>query len=110
VVYTVARWAPVSIASRLIPFRFHHHLKQILWNTEEKDTFLVVYRMNTRSRLARLFEGRGFREDEFHYLPDCRIFGRYHILGLLELSLWKAFQTAGIRYPESCLLGVYERS
>jgi SAM-dependent methyltransferase len=110
VVYTVARLAPVSIASRMIPFRFHHAIKHSLWKTEDKDTFPVVYRMNTRRRLARLFGVRGFRECEFRYLADCRVFGGHRALGLLELLLWRGFQAVGIRYPESCLLGVYERS
>jgi SAM-dependent methyltransferase len=110
VIYTVARWAPVSIASRLMPFRFHHPLKHVLWKTEDKDTFPVVYRMNTRRRLARLFEARGFRELEFRHLPDCRVLGRYRALGLLELSFWKLLDKAGLGYPENCLLGVYNRS
>ena len=110
VIHTVARWARVSIASRLMPFRFHHPLKRVLRNTEDKDTFPVVYRMNTKNRLGQLFESQGFREDSFSYLPDCRIFGRYHMMNLLELSIWKISEKAGIGYPESCLLGVYERS
>ena len=110
VVYTVDRWAPLSIASRLVPFRFHHLFKHAVWKTEDRDTFPVVYRMNTRRRLARLFEAGGFREVDFRHLADCRVFGGYRALGLLELSLWKACEAAGIGYPESCLLGLYERS
>ena len=110
VVFTVSRLAPISIASRLIPFRFHHAIKAALWKTKPEDTFPVVYRMNTRRRLAQLFKGRGFRESEFARLADCRVFGLYNLLGWLELSLWKASRAIGIGYPESCLLGVYERA
>src|SRR5262249_54185515 len=72
VVYTINRWSPVSLLAWLIPFRFHHWIKRLIWNTEEKDTFPVLYRMNTKSTLDRLFRGAGFREFFFRTLDDCR--------------------------------------
>jgi SAM-dependent methyltransferase len=110
VIYTVNRWAPVSIASKFIPFRLHHPIKRWLWKTEEKDTFPVAYRMNTRRRLCRLFEGQGFRELGFAYLDDCRTFGNFQALFFLELSARCGLKTLRLKYPENCLLGVYERS
>src|SRR5215813_9149587 len=65
VIYTIYRWSPVPLLTRIIPFRFHHPLKLFLWGTEKKDTFPVTYQMNTREKLARLFEGSGFRECYF---------------------------------------------
>lgn len=109
VVYTVNRWAPVTIASWIVPFRLHHPIKRLLWKTDEIDTFPVAYRMNTRGVLAALFEQGGFRESAFAYLDDCRAFHRSPVLNHVELALWKALNTLGLRYPENCLLGVYER-
>jgi SAM-dependent methyltransferase len=109
VVYTVNRWAPVSILARIIPFGLHHPIKRLLWNTEERDTFPVVYRMNTRKRLARLFEVGGFTELYVDRLDDCRTSGRFRILHSLELMFRRLFRALGLRYPENCILGVYER-
>jgi SAM-dependent methyltransferase len=109
VVYTVNRWSPAAIAARVVPFGLHHGIKRFLWGTEERDTFPVAYRMNTRRRLARLFGARGFREVHFAYLDDCRSFGHFRRLHHLELRLWTLLKAVGLRYPETCLLGVYQR-
>lgn len=109
VVYTVNRWAPAALAAQLVPFRWHHAIKEVLWGTEEKDTFPVVYGMNTRRRLARLFAAHGFQECCFRYLDDCRSLGRWRFSHWLELSLRRLFRGVGLAYPENCLLGVYER-
>lgn len=109
VVYTINRWSPISILAKILPFGLHHPIKRLLWKTEERDTFPVVYRMNTRRRLARLFLEGGFTEVQFNYLDDCRTFGRYRFLCFVELTFWKLLKTFGVRYPENCLLGIYER-
>src|SRR5262245_41440777 len=61
VVYTINRWSPVPLVTRMVPFRLHHGIKRVFWGTEEKDTFPVAYRMNTRSELAAVFHRAGFR-------------------------------------------------
>jgi 2-polyprenyl-3-methyl-5-hydroxy-6-metoxy-1,4-benzoquinol methylase len=109
VVYTVNRWAPVSIISALVPFGLHHAIKYWLWRTEEKETFPVVYAMNTRKRLRILFEAHGFCEAYFQYLDDCRSLARFQLTHFTELALWRLLRTIGLQYPETCLLGVYER-
>jgi SAM-dependent methyltransferase len=110
VVYTINRWSPVSLATWLTPFRLHHPVKELLWKTAERDTFPVVYRMNTRSQLRRYFSRSGFRERHFTYLDDCRTFHRSRPLHFLELSMWRLLRTGGAHYPETCLLGVYQRT
>lgn len=109
VIYTVNRWAPVTLVSWLVPFRLRHAIKSILWESEEKDTFPVAYRMNTRKELRRLLESAGFQERYFAYLDDCGIFGQWRIANTVELCLWKVLHTLGLHYPETCLLGIYER-
>lgn len=109
VIYTVNRWSPVSLIAKVVPTRLHHPIKHLVWKTEEQDTFPVAYRMNTRERLRRLFEGHGFREASFAYLDDCRTFGNTRPLLYLELLARRGFNTFGLHYPENCLLGIYER-
>lgn len=109
IIYTVNRWSPIPIVTWILPFILHHPIKRLLWRTEQKDTFPVSYRMNTRKKLAHLFEKAGFQEYYFTYLDDCRTFSRFRITLFLELSFWKILHIFGFRYPENCLLGVYMR-
>ena len=110
VVYTVNRWAPMTVLSSCTPIAIHHAAKKVLWSTEEKDTFPVAYLMNTRSRLNHLFAAAGFREIEFCRIDDCRTLAKWKGTLMLELMSWKALRAIGMGYPESCILGVYERS
>jgi 2-polyprenyl-3-methyl-5-hydroxy-6-metoxy-1,4-benzoquinol methylase len=109
VVYTVNRYAPMTVLSACTPLSVHHFAKKRLWETEEKDTFPVQYLMNTRSRLNGFFSAAGFQEIRFERLDDCRTLARWKATLTLELVLWKALRSIGIGYPESCLLGVYRR-
>jgi SAM-dependent methyltransferase len=110
IVLTVNRWSPISIASRLLPFALHHPIKRLFWGGEERDTFPVQYRMNTRAALRGVFQRRGFREIAFAYLDDLSTFGQFKRLGSWELAVWSRFAQAGIVYPENCLLGIYQLS
>jgi SAM-dependent methyltransferase len=110
VVYTVNRWAPITLISKNTPMWVHHAVKRMLWDTREQDTFPVVYRMNSRSCLRKLFMAVGFREIYFRYLDDCRTFGKWRLTSTAELVLWKLLHSIRLHYPETCLLGVYERS
>ena len=109
VVYTINKWSPTSIAARLIPFRFHHALKAILWETEEKDTFPVLHLMNSRQALQQHFSAQNCVERHFSYLDDLTTFERFQPLSRLEMNVRWFLRRLGIRYPEYRLLGVYER-
>jgi 2-polyprenyl-3-methyl-5-hydroxy-6-metoxy-1,4-benzoquinol methylase len=107
IVLTVNLWSPITILSRFTPFRAHHPIKRLFWGGEERDTFPVRYRMNTRKTLRDLFEQNGFREATFAYLDDLSTFSRFRRLSSVELLIWRLCRRAGLRYPENCLLGVY---
>src|SRR5207248_10195868 len=79
VIYTVNRWSPVSMIAALTPQRWHHPLKRRLWGGEEKDTFPVAYRMNSRRTLRRLFESAGFAERLFLRLDDLATFSQFNV-------------------------------
>ncbi len=108
-VFTVNKRSPLSMLSWLIPFHLHHPIKKLFWGGEEKDTFPVYYRMNTRATLRRLFENADFSERAFACLDDLSTFGRFKSLNYFELLVWRGLHSVGITYPENCLLGVYRR-
>lgn len=109
VIYTINRWSPVPLVTAATPFAWHHPAKRMLWRTEAKDTFPTTYKMNTRRELTKLLDASGFEETAFWYLDDCRSFQRFELLNVMELSLWSLLQWIGLRYPETCLLGLYRR-
>jgi 2-polyprenyl-3-methyl-5-hydroxy-6-metoxy-1,4-benzoquinol methylase len=109
IIYTINRWSPVSLFTWLLPFRFHHSIKRLLWRTEEKDTFPVTYKMNTRAELGRLFKAAGFRESHFAYVADCRLFFRFGLLHKCELAAWTFCKAVGVPYPENCIVAAYTR-
>lgn len=109
VVYTVDKWSPLSLAAWATPYRLHNPLKRLVWLTEERDTFPVAYRMNTRRTLHRLFADAGLREAAFAELDDARTFAQFRVPNHAELLALSAFRAVGLRYPEHCLLGVYEK-
>lgn len=110
VVYTVNRWSPVPLFTSVVPFALHHPIKHLFWQAESKDTFPTHFQMNTRKTLAKIFASCGFAEAYFKYLDDCRTTGGYLTLQKVELGMWRALRTLGLRYPENCLLGVYRRT
>ena len=95
---------PLSPAAAL-----HYPVRKLFGGGEEKDTFPTQYKMNTRITLRRLFEEHGFREYAFLYLDDVAVFRHLRYLGYLEALVWSFIFSAGIRYPENCLLGLCQR-
>lgn len=109
VVFTVNKASPVSVISRILPFGLHYPIKRFFWAGEEEDTFPVHYNMNSGTVLRQVFRSHGFRELAFAYIDDLSTFAQFRFLGRVELVLWKCLKTVGLRYPENCLLGVYEK-
>jgi SAM-dependent methyltransferase len=111
VIYTPYKWAPMSVIASIIPFRLHNPLKRLIWaQSEARDTFPTAYKLNTRAALRAHAAGAGLREVFFCTLDDCRTLGQFRWTSFAELSLQRTLRGLGIRYPEICLLGVYQRS
>lgn len=109
VVYTVNRWSPLSITARIVPHRLHHPIKRFFWKTEEQDTFPVRYRMNTRHQLSNHFCAHGFRTVFCRKVSDCSALWHFPMLYRFELAMWRLLTRFGYSYPETNLLGVFER-
>jgi 2-polyprenyl-3-methyl-5-hydroxy-6-metoxy-1,4-benzoquinol methylase len=109
VIFTPNKWSPVSVAASIIPFWLHQPITNLLWGTNREDVFPTVYKMNTRKGLRMLFQNGGFREAAFAYLDNCGTFQRFRLTCFAELCFWWLFRKTGLRYPETNLLGAYER-
>lgn len=110
VIYTPNRWSLLAVMASLIPNKLHASVARLLSpDRKDEDVFPTCYRMNTRSRLKKLFEEGGFREVGFAYLDDCVVFARFRATCVLELALWKVCRLLRVRYPENNLLGVYQK-
>lgn len=109
VIYTINKFSPVSLATYLTPFSWHYRVKKLLWGGEERDTFPVQYKMNTRHALDRLFSSHGFEMMYFGQLDDLSFFKEFKMINRLDLSLWKTLRHLGLKYPENNLLGVYKK-
>jgi SAM-dependent methyltransferase len=110
IVFTVNRWSPTTVVSSLLPFWLHHPIKRLFWEAEKKDTFPTEYKMNTQRRLRTLFSDSGFEERSFVYLDDLSVFSRFKFTNYFELVAWRTVKLFHLRYPQNCLLGVYEKT
>ena len=108
-IYTVDKWSPVSLLAACTPMSFHHRAKNILWESEERDSFPTIFLMNTRGVLRDLMASAGFQEESFMALSDTRTTNRFRPLNVMELLLWRALRAIGMNYPEQCLLGLYKK-
>lgn len=109
VIYTPYKWAPMSIVASAVPFRLHNPLKRLIWDSEARDTFPTAYKLNTHADLQRHTGAAGLREVLYTELDDCRTLAAFRTLNTLELWLQRTLSRLSIRYPERCLLGVYQR-
>ena len=105
VVYTIHKFSPVSLAAWALPFGLHHPIKKLIWRTDEKDTFPVAYRMNTRRALRGQFAAHGFREGLFAPLDDCRTFARFGGLNHAELLARRGVRAFGLGYRKRACSG-----
>jgi SAM-dependent methyltransferase len=63
-------WNYVTIVQRLIPGRFQRRLTRSVYGRDDKDTFALVYRANTRRSLDSRFKEVGLVNEEFHLVGD----------------------------------------
>ena len=63
-------WNYVVLINRLTPAWLQRRLVPRLYGCQEKDTFPVVYRANTRRKLDDKLGRAGLRCEEFHYVGD----------------------------------------
>lgn len=110
VILTVWDYSPITMVSWITPNRVHFPIKRFFWGGEEKDTFPVVYKMNSLSKLKQLFHKEGMVPELLELVADCSATSRWPLLNSLELSAWRVLQTMKIPYPESNILAVFRKT
>ena len=70
VLVTPNAWNYVTVVQRLVPDRFQEWLAHRIYGREEKDTFPLAYRANTKGSLDAKFRRVGLVNEEFHYVGD----------------------------------------
>jgi SAM-dependent methyltransferase len=63
-------WNYVTLAQRLVPARFQHWLTRTIYGRDDKDTFPLAYRANTRRSLDAHLGRAGLVIEEFHFVGD----------------------------------------
>lgn len=109
-IFTVDLVSVVSLVSRCTPLWFHHWIKKILWGTAAEDTFPVVYRMNRRHLLIKLFSGSGFKELKFMSLDDLSTLCWSSISLKAGLQCQRILKTLRVPFPDRCILTVYQKT
>jgi len=63
-------WNYVTLAQRLVPGRFQRWLTRRIYGREDKDTFSLAYKANTRRALDARLNRVGLANEEFHLVGD----------------------------------------
>jgi SAM-dependent methyltransferase len=63
-------WNYVVLAQRMVPGRLQRRLTRAVYDREDKDTFPLAYRANTRRSLEGRLKHAGFVNEEFYLVGD----------------------------------------
>ncbi|WP_152206338.1 class I SAM-dependent methyltransferase [Marinobacter changyiensis] len=110
VIYTINKMSPIPIITRLTPFSWHHKIKSVIWGGEEKDTFPVAYKMNSKKDLNFLFLNHGFENVEFSYFDDTSATINNNVLNFIEIWACYILNKLGITYIENNIFAIYKKT
>ncbi len=79
-------WNYVTLAQRVVPARLQELLTRTIYGREEKDTFPLAYRANTRGALDSKLERVGLVNEEFHFVGDPTYIAGNDLL--FRLGVW----------------------
>lgn len=86
VLVTPNAWNYVALAQRIIPGAFQERLARKVYGREEKDTFPVAYRANTKGSLDAKLRDVGLVNEEFHFVGDPSYIAGNDLL--FRLGVW----------------------
>ncbi len=79
-------WNYVTLGQRLAPRRFHKWLTRRIYGRDDKDTFPLAYRANTRRALDSKLRRVGLVNEEFHFVGDPSYVAGNDLL--FRLAVW----------------------
>jgi SAM-dependent methyltransferase len=100
-------WNYVVLVNRLMPAWLQRRLVPRLYGRQEKDTFPVVYRANTRRRLDALLGRAGLRCEEFHHVGDPSYIAANDFLFRLAVLLERLTDHPLLRFLKVHLVASY---
>lgn len=100
-------WNYVTIVQRLLPGRFQRRLTRTVYGREDKDTFPLAYRANTRRSLDSKFKRVGLLNEEFHFVGDPSYVAGNDLL--FRLGVWweRITDLGPLRYTKVHLVASY---
>lgn len=94
VLVTPNAWNYVTVIQRVIPGAFQDWLARKIYGREEKDTFPLAYRANTKGSLDAKLGGVGLANEEFHFVGDPSYIAANNLLFRLAV-LWERITDGG---------------
>jgi len=103
-------WNYVVLVNRLIPAWLQRRLVPRVYGRQEKDTFPVAYRANTRRKLDALLGRAGLRCEEFHHVGDPSYIAANDLLFKLGVLLERLTDIGPLRSLKVHLVGGYVKT
>ena len=100
-------WNYVTIAQRLVPGRLQHRLTRAVYGRDDRDTFPVAYKANTRRSLEGSLRRTGFLNEEFHLVGDPSYIAGNEILFRLAVAWERITDWGPLRQTKVHLVGSY---
>jgi len=100
-------WNYVTIGQRLVPGRLQHRLTRAIYGREDKDTFPVAYKANTRGSLEGRLRRAGFLNEEFHLVGDPSYVAGNETLFRLAVAWERISDWGPLRNTKVHLVGSY---
>ena len=105
---TPNKWNYNAFLIRLIPNKLHPLFTKLLYNRLTEDTYPTTYKLNSPSKIEKLFKQNGFKKERliFNGDPSYISFGpiTFRLAVLLEQLLDKVFPKGKVH-----IIGVYKR-
>jgi SAM-dependent methyltransferase len=86
VLITPNAWNYVAIGQRMIPGALQQRLTRKVYGRDDKDTFALAYRANTKGSLDKKLQAVGLVNEEFHFVGDPSYVAGNDLL--FKLGMW----------------------
>jgi SAM-dependent methyltransferase len=110
VLLTPNAWNYVTLAQRLVPGALQHWLTRTIYGRDDKDTFALAYKANTRRALDGRLRDVGLVNEEFHFVGDPSYVAANDFLFRLAVAWEKITDRGPLRYTKVHLVASYVKT